>query len=110
MDEAIVGSLLHMIDDELQHGRRRHRQLDRLVVAQREPRRPIAQRAPDLQVSTRKREAMLNAQCERVQAQLSDALVQLESKDREHGELLRALLCGPMLRQWRANSHAIYGL
>jgi chromosome segregation ATPase len=45
-----------------------------------------------LRVNFREREIMLNAQCERMQAQLSDALAQLAAKDREFGQSLRALL------------------
>jgi chromosome segregation ATPase len=46
----------------------------------------------DLQAKTGEREATFSAQYDRVQTQLSDALEQLAVKDREHGELLRALV------------------
>ena len=46
----------------------------------------------DLQVKTRELESTYGAQYERVQTQLSDSLAQLAVKDREHGELLRALV------------------
>jgi chromosome segregation ATPase len=46
----------------------------------------------DLQAKTRELESTYGAQYERVQTQLSDSLAQLAVKDREHGELLRALV------------------
>jgi hypothetical protein len=46
----------------------------------------------DLHAKTRELESTYRAQYERVQTQLSDSLAQLAVKDREHGELLRALV------------------
>jgi chromosome segregation ATPase len=46
----------------------------------------------DLQAKTRELESTYHAQYERVQMQLSHTLAQLAAKDREHGELLRALV------------------
>ena len=52
----------------------------------------------ELRKTAAKREATLQAQSERLQAQLSETLAQLSAKDQEHGTLLRSLVSSAKLK------------
>jgi chromosome segregation ATPase len=97
--EKELASRVTQMTQSLEVSAREHRRVTDLYVQSeaaverlRDAQTQDAKMLADLQAKTREREATFSAQYDRVQTQLSDALAQLAVKDREHGELLRALV------------------